>query len=445
METKAKKKISKDNVLIFFLKNRALLLVLIFFILLSVATDTFLTSSNMVSLARQIAANGIIGVGYTFLLASDSVDLSAGYMMCMIGIISGLLSQTGMPFICILILCAVIAVICSSFNAVIENKFNLPPFLVTLAMQQVFRGILMLLSNGSPISNLNEGIIYMGQGYIGPIPFSVLLMLVFIVIGHIIFSRTQFGRNVIAVGGNPEAARVSGIDVNKTRVYVSALLGFTIAIMALVSCGRIASAQTTLGGDTVMDIGFSNVNPVIHVPGTVLGVSTMENFGTVLDKNIHDYSIYSHSFCPSISEVQYQFYNEEIALAEAMGVGIQPFKKEVFYQRTSVLGEEYMGEGCNVPFEEQWEVGFATGPFTIKNRYVTEDVPVGCHVYHELGKKFGVPTPIIDSMIVLGGVMNKTNFFETGLTLDELGIGHMTKEQMQAYLREGEYVAPEGE
>ena len=101
METKAKKKISKDNVLIFFLKNRALLLVLIFFILLSVATDTFLTSSNMVSLARQIAANGIIGVGYTFLLASDSVDLSAGYMMCMIGIISGLLSQTGMPFICI--------------------------------------------------------------------------------------------------------------------------------------------------------------------------------------------------------------------------------------------------------------------------------------------------------------------------------------------------------
>ena len=214
METKAKKKISKDNVLIFFLKNRALLLVLIFFILLSVATDTFLTSSNMVSLARQIAANGIIGVGYTFLLASDSVDLSAGYMMCMIGIISGLLSQTGMPFICILILCAVIAVICSSFNAVIENKFNLPPFLVTLAMQQVFRGILMLLSNGSPISNLNEGIIYMGQGYIGPIPFSVLLMLVFIVIGHIIFSRTQFGRNVIAVGGNPEAARVSGIDVN---------------------------------------------------------------------------------------------------------------------------------------------------------------------------------------------------------------------------------------
>ncbi len=175
-------------------------------------------------------------------------------MMCMIGIISGLLSQTSLPFVVILLICIVIAMFCSSMNAVIENRFNLPPFLVTLAMQQVFRGVLMLLSNGSPISNLNEGIIFMGQGYIGPIPFSVLLMVIFIVAGHIIFSRTQFGRNVIAVGGNPDAARVSGIHVERTRVYVSALLGFTIAIMALVSCGRVASAQTTLGGDTVMDI-----------------------------------------------------------------------------------------------------------------------------------------------------------------------------------------------
>ena len=163
MQQKTKKKWTGDSVLIFFLKNRAFLLVILFFILLMLTTDTFLTGSNLMSLARQIAANGIIGVGYTFLLASDSVDLSAGYMMCMIGIISGLLSQTSLPFVVILLICIVIAMFCSSMNAVIENRFNLPPFLVTLAMQQVFRGVLMLLSNGSPISNLNEGIIFMGQ------------------------------------------------------------------------------------------------------------------------------------------------------------------------------------------------------------------------------------------------------------------------------------------
>lgn len=214
-----------------------------------------------------------------------------------------------------------------------------------------------------------------------------------------------------------------------------------IASSKLLGCfDAITTGDGAVAGEDVLDIGFSNVNPVIHVPGTLLGVSTMENFSTVLHMNKHDYSIYSHSFCPSISEVQYQFYNEEIALAQAIGCGIQPFEKEVFFQRTSVLGEEYMGEGCIVPFDEEWEVGYGTGPFSINNRYVTEDVPVGCHVYHELGKKFGVPTPIIDSMIVLGGVMNHTNFFETGLTLEQLGIAHLSREQLLDYLHTGAYV-----
>lgn len=271
---KENKKVSKDSLLIFFLKNRALLLVLIFAVLLSLTTRTFLTPGNLMSLARQIAANGIIGVGYTFLLASNSVDLSAGYMMCMIGIVSGLLSQAHVAFPLILLVCCVVGVLCSSWNAFIENKFSLPPFLVTLAMQQIFRGALMLMSNGSPIPNLDKGIVFMGQGFLGPIPFSVFLMLIFIVIGHILFSRTQFGRNVIAVGGNPEAARVSGINVEKTRVSVAALLGFTIAIMALVACGRVATAQTTLGGDTVMDIIAAVViggTPMGGGSGTVVG------------------------------------------------------------------------------------------------------------------------------------------------------------------------------
>lgn len=200
----------------------------------------------------------------------------------------------------------------------------------------------------------------------------------------------------------------------------------------------ITQGDGAVQGDTVMDIGFSNVNPVIHVPGTVLGAGTMENWGVIYGGNDkYTYSIYSHSFCPSISEVQYEFYQEETRLAEAMGVGIQPFDKDVFFQRTSVLGSEYMGEGCNVPFEDQWPTGFGTGPFSIKNRYVTEDVPVGCHMYHELGKQFGIETPVIDSMITLASVMNKENYFSTGMKLEDVGLAGMTKDEMNVYLREG--------
>ncbi len=265
---------SKDEILIFFLKNRALTLVLLFFIVLSMATDAFLTSFNLLSLARQISANCIIAVGYTFLLASDSVDLSAGYTLCLVGIISGLLSKIGAPFIVILIVCVLVGVGCGMLNSTIITKFNLAPFLVTLAMQQIYKGAMMLLCNGTPIGNLNDTIIYIGQGSIGGIPFCVILMLVFLIVGAIILTKTQFGRDVIAIGGNSEAARVSGINVAKTRLKVGALLGFTIAITALVSCGRVGSAQTSLGADTVMDIIAAVViggTPMGGGSGTVIG------------------------------------------------------------------------------------------------------------------------------------------------------------------------------
>ena len=204
----------------------------------------------------------------------------------------------------------------------------------------------------------------------------------------------------------------------------------------------IAQGDGPVKGKTVLDIGFSNVNPVIHVPGTVLGASVMENFGRIYGG--HDrfqYSIYSHAFCPSLSEVQVAFYEEETALAEAIGVDLARYPREDFFSRASILGPEYMGEGCIIPFEEQWPTGFTTGPFTIQNRYITEDVPVGCHVYHELGKKFGIATPVIDSMITIASVMTGQDFYKTGVKLEDLGIGHLDKDQLLKYLNEGVYVS----
>ena len=194
------------------------------------------------------------------------------------------------------------------------------------------------------------------------------------------------------------------------------------------------------GGNTVMDIGFSNVNPVLHCPGTLLGVGVMENWGIIYGGNDkYTYSIYSHAYCKSIAEVQYAFFLEECELAEKMGVGIQKYPKKNFMSRTSILGPEYMGDDCIVPFDEQWQTGYGTGPFTINNRYITEDIPVGCHIYHELGEKYGVKTPVIDSMITLASVMVGQDFYANGLTLDELGIGHLDKDELLDYLNNGNY------
>ena len=197
--------------------------------------------------------------------------------------------------------------------------------------------------------------------------------------------------------------------------------------------------------NTVLDVDFANVNPVIHVPATILGVSTMENWGVIFggyDKTT--YSMYSHGLCPSICEVQYQFYNEEIALAKALGVGCPEYKYDMFFSRRSVLTQEYMGldenGNDNVVFPlDQPSTEGNTGPNSIHHRYMTEDVPIGCKVYHDLGVAYGVPTPIIDSMIVLAGAMHKKSFFDSKYSLEYLGIDNMSKEELLAYLNDGTY------
>src|SRR5699024_10707525 len=199
------------------------------------------------------------------------------------------------------------------------------------------------------------------------------------------------------------------------------------------------SGDGAIKGDTVLDIGFSNVNPVIHVPATVLGVSTMENWGKIFgDYDSTNYSMYSHALSPSICEVQYKFYNEEIALADEIGVDLGRYDKEDFFSRRSILALEYMGKAnMHLPLDEPSPEG-NVGPDSVYHRYITEDVPVGCKIYHELGKAYNVNTPVIDSMIVLASAMVGENYFEKGYTLEYLGINDMSKAELLSYLNDGE-------
>ncbi len=261
----------------------------------------------------------------------------------------------------------------------------------------------------------------------------------------------------VIIGGwssAPYGCRVEirgGVILPKIRVYYRAITlrgaalpsadqeAFLESSKYLGSMDAITNGDGVVGGSTVLDTGFSNVNPVLHCPGTILGVAVMQNWGVIYGENKYDYSIYSHAYCPAISEVQYGFYKEECALAEAMGVGIQPYEKRHFFSRENVLGQEYMGLDYEIPFDQQDYIQFGTGPFDLNNRYITEDIPVGCHLYHEMGKKFGVKTPIIDSMIHLACCMTGKDFWSTGYNLDYVGIGHMNKEEMLEYLHKGIY------
>jgi opine dehydrogenase len=261
-------------------------------------------------------------------------------------------------------------------------------------------------------------------------------------------------KNVI-VGGwssSPYGSRVDikgGVVLPRIRVYYRAIT-LRGAAMPMTDQEAFLESANYLGsmdcitqnggidaGDTALDIGFSNVNPVLHCPGTILGVGVMENWGVIYGTDKYDYSIYSHAYCPSIAKVQYSFYLEQCAIAEKIGVGIQPFDKKQFFHRESILGAEYMGPDYVIPFDQQDYIQYGTGPFDINNRYITEDIPVGCHIYHELGRIFGVKTPVIDSMINLANVMMETDYYQDGYTLDYLGLGGKDREELNRYLREG--------
>lgn len=261
------------------------------------------------------------------------------------------------------------------------------------------------------------------------------------------WSSAPYGTRLESAGGYifPHVgAKYRAITLRGASLPMSDIDDFMESANYLPCIDAVLLGDGPVAGKTVLDIGFSNINPVIHVPATILGVSTMENWGKIFgDFDKTGYSMYKHALCPSICEVQYQFYNEEIALAEAIGVDTPHYSYQSFFNRRSVLAQEYMGldkEGKDnmfLPLDQPSSEG-NSGPNSIYHRYLTEDVPVGCKIYHDLGVQYGVATPIIDSMIVLAGSMHKKNFFtESKYNLAYLGIDGMSKEELLAYLNDG--------
>jgi opine dehydrogenase len=262
------------------------------------------------------------------------------------------------------------------------------------------------------------------------------------------WSSAPYGTRVETVGGFAfphVGVKYRAITLRGATLPMTDIDDFIEASRYLAPIDAVTSGDGPEKGNTVLDIGFSNINPVIHVPATLLGVSTMENWGKIFgDFDKSGYSMYAHALCPSICEVQYKFYGEEIALAEKIGVDLPRYSYESFFSRRSVLTQEYMGKDKNGRDNMHLSLDEPTsesniGPNSIHHRYVTEDVPVGCKIYHELGVSYGVKTPVIDSMIVLAGAMHKKDFFSEGYSLQYLGIDNMDREELLTYLNEGTY------
>ncbi len=186
-------------------------------------------------------------------------------------------------------------------------------------------------------------------------------------------------------------------------------------------------------GDTILGVDLSNPNPVVHIPGSILNVGAMEvsEMEGILGIPSGKYSMYKYGMSPAVSRVQLAFYQEERRIADAMGIRIIEHREDQFFWKGSVMGIEYW-----VPFADV-VLPPVVGPDSVEHRYFTEDIPVGAVVRYHLAKKFGVEVPIIESLIQLGSVVCQQDFFKEGISLKQLGIEDLNKEQIMRYVKEG--------
>ena len=278
MDTLKKKTSRSDKILEIVMNNKAIFIALVIALFFSLAAPKFLVSRNLLNVLRQVCVSSIVSAGITLVLGSGNMDLSVGHMLGLIGIIMAKMLVKDIPVPLAILIGVAAGAFCGFLNAFLIEAFKLPPFIVTIASSSLFLGAGYLITNMVPVSGLPKSFVNIGQGYFFGIPIPVYIMIAVIAVMAVLTNKTAFGRHAIAMGGNLEATRVSGIDVVKTRFFVYIAMGICCALAAVVMTARSASAQVTAGDGMEMDAitavvigGTSLMGGNANIVGTLFG------------------------------------------------------------------------------------------------------------------------------------------------------------------------------
>ena len=259
-------------------------------IFMSIMHPAFLTINNLLNVVRQVTSIGLIALGVTMIIITRGIDLSSGSVLALVSVVAASLAQNpewaarmypALPVLPVLVPIVVglgLGALCGAINGTFVAKTGIPPFIATLGMMIVARGAAMIYSDGRPVSSLNSGYNYMGQGELLGIPVPVLIFAVMAILCYILLNHTRFGKYIYAIGGNEQAAFVSGINVAKYKILVYTLGGMLAGLAGLVLSARISSGQPGLGNMFELDaIAAATIGGVSHsggigtIQGTVVG------------------------------------------------------------------------------------------------------------------------------------------------------------------------------
>ncbi len=214
-----------------------------------ISTGNFYTSYNILTFTRQAAFYMIIAFGQTLCLLNDGIDLSIasnGALTSMI--VSYMLTKYNVNPVAAIVLGLAIGFVLGSLNGIVITKLHLNAFIVTMAADNIFRGVIYVVTEGMPITGIPESVTWIGQNDLfGVVPYPLIVAIVMCIVLAIVLKYTSFGRHIYAIGGNAAAARIVGVNVEKTRVLVYALSGMIGAIASIIQVFRLGAFQVKLG------------------------------------------------------------------------------------------------------------------------------------------------------------------------------------------------------
>jgi len=237
------------------LKNYGIILAFVIIcVALAILSPVFLTKNNIINVIRQTSIYGIMAVGMTFVILTGGIDLSAGSVLALAGAICAGLLKGGSSIFVAIIAALGIGVACGLINGLFITKAKIPPFVVTLGMTNIARGLTLIYTKGYPISGFSPEFREIGGGYILGIPVPIILFLVIVLIAYVVLSQTKLGRYTYAIGGNEETVKLSGVNSAKYKTLVYIISGLSCAISALILTARLNSAEPIAGTGYETDV-----------------------------------------------------------------------------------------------------------------------------------------------------------------------------------------------
>ena len=327
-ETNVKKKGGFKAQLSWFIQKQEssiIIATVLYMIIVTCVNPVFISSGNLFNILKTTGYTLITVVGMSLVLITGGLDLSVGSVLALGGVVTGMACKAGLPVPIAILLGVAMGMLIGFINGYIIVKAGIPPLIVTLGMQYVARGLVSVLTQGVPIYPLPEGLMMIDQIKILKVPMVVIVALIIAAVGHIALSRAPFGRAIYALGGNEEAARISGINTKRTKLMVYVVTSMLAALAGVFMTARLGSAEAAAGTGYELTV----------ICGAIIGgISTFGGMGTIVGATIGAFFMEVLTNSLTLMRISVYWQNLVVGVILVLAVLLDQYKRNLILKNS---------------------------------------------------------------------------------------------------------------